>query len=90
MTSHLGRWQALDRTTLCRREWSGEEEGVIFNCASGDLHLLNHTALDVLEHLTDTPATVNELAARFAIDVAALEALVESLDALGLVRPVPS
>ena len=58
--------------------------------ASGDLHLLNQTALEVLEHLSETPATFDELAARFPTDVAALEALVKSLDVLGLVRQVPS
>jgi len=90
MTPHLARWQALDRTILCRRQWPGEDEGAVFNCASGDLHLLNQTALEVLEHLSDTPSTLDELAARFPTDIAALEALVESLDALGLVRQVPS
>ena len=90
MTLHLARWHALDRTTLCRRQWRGEDEGAIFNCASGDLHLLNQTAIDVLEHLWDTPSTLSELAARFPTDVSALEALVQSLDALGLIRPVSS
>jgi PqqD family protein of HPr-rel-A system len=84
------RWQALDRNTLHGRQWVGEDEGVVFNGASGDLHLLNQTALEVLEHLFETAATLDELAARFPVDVAALEALVESLDALGLVHPVPS
>ena len=88
MTSHLARWHALDRTTLCRHQWPAEDEGAIFNCASGDLHLLNQTALDVLDHLADTPSTLSELAARFPTDAAALEALVRSLDALGLIRPV--
>ena len=82
------RWQALDRTIVCRRQWVEEGEGVVFNCASGDLHLLNQTALEVLEHLSGTPATFDELAARFPTDVAALETLVKSLDALGLVRQV--
>jgi len=90
MTLHLARWQALDRATLRRRQWLGEDEGVVFNCASGDLHLLNQTALEVLEHLSDTPSTLDELAARFSTDDAALEALVDSLDALGLIRPVSS
>jgi PqqD family protein of HPr-rel-A system len=88
MTSPEHRWQALDRATLRRRQWPGEDEGAVFNCASGDLHLLNQTALDVLEYLSDNPCTVGELAARFSIDVAALEALARSLDSLGLIRPV--
>ena len=90
MTGPRNRWQALDRITLCRRQWPGEDEGVVFNCASGDLHLLNQTALEVLEHLSETPSTLDELAARFTNDRAALSALVESLDTLGLVRPVSS
>ena len=88
MTLHLARWQALDRTTLCRRQWPEEDEGAIFNCASGDLHLLNQTALDVLDYLSDTPSTLSELAAHFPIDPAALETLVQSLDVLGLISPV--
>ncbi len=84
------RWKALDRNTLHGRQWVGEDEGVVFNSASGDLHLLNQTALEVLEHLSETPATLDELAARFPVDFAALEALVVSLDALGLVHPIPS
>jgi len=83
------RWLALDHTLLLRREWVGEGEGVVFNCASGDLHLLNQTALDVLEHLSDSPSTLEELAVRFPIDVTALKSLLESLDSLGLVSPVP-
>jgi PqqD family protein of HPr-rel-A system len=90
MTPHLARWQALDRDTLRRRQWLGEDEGVVFNCASGDLHLLNQTALEVLEHLSDAPATLDDLAARFPIEASALEALLESLDELGLVRSVRS
>lgn len=90
MTLHLARWRALDRTTLCRRQWHGEDEGAVFNCASGDLHLLNRTALEVLEHLGETPSTISELTARFPTDAAALEALVQSLDALGLICPVDS
>jgi len=89
MTLHPARWQALDHTLLCGRKWPGEDEGAVFNCASGDLHLLNHTAFEVVEHLSNTPATLDELAVRFPIDVAALEALLESLDQLGIIRPVP-
>jgi len=84
------RWLALDHTILLRREWVGEGEGVVFNCASGDLHLLNQTALEVLGQLSEAPATLDELVARFPTDVAALEALVKSLDVLGLLRQVPS
>ena len=89
MTPPPLRWQALDSTTLHRRHWPDEDEGVVFNCASGDLHLLNQTALDVLEHLSDSPSTLEELAVRFPIDVTALKSLLESLDSLGLVSPVP-
>jgi PqqD family protein of HPr-rel-A system len=90
MTPSRNRWQALDRITLCRRQWPGENEGAVFNSASGDLHLLNHTALEVLDHLEDSPSTLDELAARFTTDRAALSALLESLDTLGLIRSVSS
>jgi PqqD family protein of HPr-rel-A system len=83
------RWHALDAATLSRRAWPDEDELVVFNARSGDLHLLNPSANDVLEYLAATPASLGELALRFPdLDAAALESLVESFDALGLIHPV--
>ena len=83
------RWQALDSDTLHIRAWPGEAECVVFNERSGDLHLLNPEASDVLSRLSSGPATLNELAATFpGIDRQALERVLESFDALGLIRPV--
>jgi PqqD family protein of HPr-rel-A system len=62
---------------------------VLFNAASGDIHLLNTSALAVIDLLAAAPATVDELRqAAPAIPPQALEDLVASLDRLGLVRPV--
>jgi PqqD family protein of HPr-rel-A system len=90
MASPLTRWQALDRRTLCTRQWDGEGEGLVFNSASGDLHLLNQSALDVLDHLVDHAASLEDLTRRFRIDAAALGRLLDTLDGLGLIRPLSS
>jgi PqqD family protein of HPr-rel-A system len=83
------RWHALDAATLSRRAWPEEDELVVFNAHSGDLHLLNPGANDVLEYLAATPASLDELAVRFPdFDAAALKSLLESFDTLGLIHPV--
>jgi len=83
------RWQALDSTTLVCRSWERDDERAVFNEASGDLHLLNGAAVAVLTALQATPLSLEELAAQFPdVETSALEALVESLDLLGLVQPV--
>ena len=70
------------------RAWPGEDERVVFDTRSGDLHLLTATAADVLERLMETDATVQELSAQFpSFELDALESLLASFDALGLIHP---
>ena len=64
---------------------------MIFNAASGDLHLLNPAAIRILDRLTAGPASFDELCASLENpDVAALSAVLQSLDRLGLVSPLAS
>jgi PqqD family protein of HPr-rel-A system len=90
MTSSSARWQAPDASTLLRRHWAGEDEHVVFNAASGDLHLLNPAAMAVLDRLSQGPASLDELSAALNIDVEALSTHIQSLDRLGLIGPLLS
>ena len=85
MTSTSARWHALGASTLLRRHWPGEDEYVVFNAASGDLHLLNPAAMAVLDRLSQGPASLDELSAALNIDVEVLSTLIQSLDRLGLI-----
>ncbi|MFU8858344.1 MAG: HPr-rel-A system PqqD family peptide chaperone [Deferrisomatales bacterium] len=54
----------LTRPGLLRRTW--EEETVVFNPLSGEIHLLNESAAAALDFLATDPADGPELAARVA------------------------
>jgi PqqD family protein of HPr-rel-A system len=74
---------------LAWRRWDDADEWVVFNPASGHLHLLNEPAARLLRAIEASPATLIELADRIdgRDDRDTLNALVASLDALGLVEP---
>ena len=85
------RWHIVDPSALLARHWPGEDEHVVFNAASGDLHLLNPAAMAVLDRLSQGPATLDELSAELKIDtVEAVSTLIQSLDRLGLIGPLLS
>jgi PqqD family protein of HPr-rel-A system len=81
----LQTWQALNPTDLVCRRWPGEDEGVVFNASSGDLHLLNAAAFDLLQQLLQTPASVDELASSFDLPRDVILGILDSFDSLGLV-----
>jgi len=84
------RWHVADPSALLFQHWPGEDEHVVFNLRSGDLHLLNPAATAVLERLAEAPASVDDLRASLnQIDASALDAVLESLDGLGLIGPLP-
>jgi PqqD family protein of HPr-rel-A system len=71
------------------RQWPGEDDYVVFDERSGDIHLLNPAATAVLERLAEAPGSVDELRASLTdIDSSALEAVLETLDRLGLIGPL--
>ena len=85
------RWHIVDPSALLTRHWPAEDEHVVFNAASGDLHLLNPSAMAVLDSLAQGPASLDELSAALNIeDVEVLRTLIQSLDRLGLIGPLLS
>lgn len=79
-----------DSAALVVRTWPGEREHAVFNCASGDVHLLNDAALSLLQRLGEGPASVEELCNAFNGGSEPLQKALESLDRLGLVHPLMS
>ena len=84
------RWRVAESSSLLIQHWQGEDEFVVFNPRSGDLHLLNPAAAAVLERLVDAPASVDDLRASLNdVDPSTFEAVLETLDKLGLIGPLP-
>ena len=80
----------MDPSALSVRHWPGQDEHVVFNAASGDLHLLNSAAAAVLGRLIAGPASHAELGTAIStLDPRALGDVLESLDRLGLICPLP-
>lgn len=85
------RWYVVDPSALAVRHWDGENEHVVFHVASGDLHLLNSAAIAVLDHLTASAATLDDLSWTLeSPNRDALGDVLESLDRLGLINPLLS
>lgn len=55
-------WRVTPGQALACREWDGE--AVLYNDLSGNTHLLDGAALDLLHALRDQPADAATLAAR--------------------------
>lgn len=82
-------WRVPSPEALVVRHWPGEDEHLIFHETSGDLHLLTPQAAAVLERLALGPASASELAHSVAgLDADAAQAVVGSLDQIGLIVPV--
>ena len=57
-------WRVTPGQALACREWDGE--AVLYNDLSGNTHLLDGAALDLLHALRDQPADATTLATRLA------------------------
>jgi len=74
----------------CWDEWS-----VLYQASSGDTHLLNTAAVELLRSLQQTPASIEQLAAQGAtlswetMGLEQLTTLVARLEELGLIESVP-
>ena len=86
-------WKA---TELLWREWDGEN--IVFNVSSGNTHLLQPTAVDVLRLLEKETLSAEEISERLISMVGVssdeeivknVETLLMNLDHLGLIEPVP-
>jgi len=80
------RWHVADPSALECRHWPGHDEHLVFNSASGDLHLLNGAAIAILEQLSTGSATADELAVLLGpADREQIEAALLALNRLGLI-----
>lgn len=84
-------WRIAPGQTLRWREWHSEY--VLYNDLSGDTHLLDASAIELLHTLQDGPADAAALAAVLAgddglSDPAAMAALLAHLQALALIDPL--
>lgn len=57
-------WRILDDNALQLRFWDGES--VVYNALSGDIHVLDDRAAQLLQALQQAPADVLSLVQRFA------------------------
>ena len=93
-TSQLGLpWRITPGQTLRHRNWQGEI--VLYNDLSGDTHLLDESALHLLQTLQSGPLAERELAARVRaafeaedgeVDDASVAQLLAELQALALIE----
>ena len=90
------RWRVPDGVVLRRRIW--DDEGVVYHPLSGETHLLNVTAIVVLDLIEADPRSVPGLVDALIerndpgereIMAEQVAELVSHLDALGLVEPCP-
>lgn len=59
-------WRIIDDDALQLRSWDGEF--VVYNALSGDLHILDEQAAQILQALQHKPSDVLSLAQRFAAE----------------------
>ena len=86
-------WRVTPGQALACREWDGE--AVLYNDLSGNTHLLDGAALDLLHALRDQPADAATLAARLADHVDAgdddlvslIDDMLATLAGLDLIEP---
>lgn len=102
LTDTSTKWRVPSDADLRWRIW--EDEVVVFHPPSGDTHLLNPLAAEVLQYLTEQPADAYQLAAHLArdkdsdgaapsnpapsLDIELLAKLLADFDQLGLIEPV--
>ena len=71
-------WRLTPGQALASREWDGE--AVLYNDLSGNTHLLDGAAIDLLQALRDRPDTAAGLAERLADCFEAEGDLVAAID----------
>ena len=88
------RWRLPAGVSLLWHSWD-EDEVIVFNCASGQTHLLDAFSAAVLRRIEASPSTVLELGRFFAIgfeldeDILSerVEVVCRRFDQLGLAEP---
>lgn len=87
-------WQLMPGLALRYRTWDNETY-VLYNNLSGDTHLTDAAAIEVLELLRQSPGTAPALAAALQLDatpdnLAQLDSLLGELQGQALVEPLPA
>lgn len=84
------RWHVADASRQIRRHWDSEDEWVVFHEVSGDVHLLNEAAVRLLDRLTASPGSTEELVRQVGATKDQVEPALALLDRLGLLHPASS
>ena len=82
------RWRSVD-PALHWYERLGESEVLAFSPRSGSVHLLSASARPLLDDLTSSSLTLEEISSRLELDTDSAMAVVLSLDEAGLIEPAP-
>jgi PqqD family protein of HPr-rel-A system len=85
------RWRSVD-PSLHWYEPPDDTEVVVFSARSGAAHLVSRAVRPLLETLARQPRTVDEIGALLgdaAMAAESVSAVIESLDAAGLIEPIP-
>jgi PqqD family protein of HPr-rel-A system len=59
-------WSSGESDRLSFKSWADDELGLVFDALTGDTHLLDHSALEILQCLRGAPSTVDALGAQMA------------------------
>jgi PqqD family protein of HPr-rel-A system len=54
-------WSAGNSSTISIKSWSDEELGLVFDAVSGDTHLLDQLAVEILQSLQKEPSRAEQL-----------------------------
>ena len=50
-------WSVGERGRLTRKTWPDDDLGLVFDAVTGDTHLLDHSAIEILQCLGQVPAS---------------------------------
>ena len=62
----LAVWSSGAPDRLSFKSWSDDELGLVFDSVTGDTHLLDHSAIEILQSLEKGSASVESLAKQLA------------------------
>jgi len=89
MPPTLSHWHLADPSRLVVKRYLAEREYLVFDSASGDVHLLNTPGIGILDRLSRSSASLIDLCTTLdSEDPGAVEEAIRHLDRLGLIHPV--
>ena len=81
------RWSVPAAAGFAHHHWPGEAEHLLFVPGSGELHLVTADAVAVLRGVARQPSDISGLAALTGQSTETVEAVLQSLERIGLVAP---